>query len=184
MGLQEQQSLWQTIELTAGLHQKKQISLWFRAAAAVLLIGMISIISLFYYTKYQKQEITTVYGQVRTIALPDGTIVMLNANSKLAYAKNWDKTKTREVWIKGEGFFKVNHLHQVGKIKDEERFIVHAENLNVEVLGTSFNVNNRRGLVKVALFTGQVRLDVKDDKSPAINLQPGDWVSTMKIELL
>ena len=177
MGLQEQQSLWETIELKAGLHQKKrskQIHLWFRAAAAVLLISTISILSLFYYAKYQKQEISTTYGQVQTITLPDGSIVTLNANSKLEYARNWDKTKTREVWIKGEGFFKVNHLHQSGKIKDEERFIVHAEKLNVEVLGTSFNVNNRRGLVKVALLTGKVRLDVKDNRSYAINLQPGE----------
>ncbi|MBB5634537.1 ferric-dicitrate binding protein FerR (iron transport regulator) [Pedobacter cryoconitis] len=177
MSLQEQGALWKTIELKAGLHQKKQsrtISLWLRAAAAVLLIGTISILSLFYYSKYQKLEISTSYGQVRSIALPDGTIVTLNANSKLEYAKNWDKTKLREVWIEGEGFFKVNHLHRSGKIKEAERFVVHAEKLNVEVLGTSFNVNNRRGLVKVALLTGKVRLEVKDDEKSPVNLQPGE----------
>ncbi|QNK61568.1 FecR domain-containing protein [Pedobacter sp. PAMC26386] len=177
MNLEEQQSLWEVIEVKAGLRQKKQgkrVSLWFRAAAAVFLVGMISILSLFYYTKYQKQQISTVYGQVKTFALPDGTIVTLNANSKLRYPENWDKTKMREVWIEGEAFFKVNHLHRSGIIKAEERFIVHAQKLNIEVLGTSFNVNNRRGLVKVALLTGKVRLDVKGNRDSEINLQPGE----------
>ena len=177
MHLNEQQLLWKSIELQIKANpekQRKSFSLWFGAAAAVLLIGMIAILSLFYDAKYQKQEITTMYGQIRTFVLPDGTVVTLNANSKLQYSKNWDKTAIREVWIEGEAFFKVNHLHQSGIIKDAEKFIVHAEKLNVEVLGTSFNVNNRRNLVKVALLTGKVRLGVEGMRSSEINLRPGE----------
>lgn len=177
MDLNEQQLLWKSIELqvkTSPVKKGRSFSLWLGAAAAVLLIGMISILSLFYFTKYQKQEISTVYGQIRTFSLPDGTVVTLNANSKLQYSKNWDKTAIREVWIEGEAFFKVNHLHQSGIIKDAEKFIVHAQKLNVEVLGTSFNVNNRRNLVKVALLTGKVRLGVAGIQDSEINLQPGE----------
>lgn len=177
MDLNEQQLLWKSIELqvkTSPVKKGRSFSLWLGAAAAVLLIGMISILSLFYFTKYQKQEISTVYGQIRTFTLPDGTIVTLNANSKLQYPENWDKTAIREVWIEGEAFFKVNHLHRSGIIKDAEKFIVHAQKLNVEVLGTSFNVNNRRNLVKVALLTGKVRLGVAGAQDSEINLQPGE----------
>lgn len=177
MDLNEQQLLWKSIELqvkTSPVKKGRSFSLWLGAAAAVLLIGMIAILSLFYFTKYQKQEISTVYGQIRTFSLPDGTVVTLNANSKLQYSKNWDKTAIREVWIEGEAFFKVNHLHQSGIIKDAEKFIVHAQKLNVEVLGTSFNVNNRRNLVKVALLTGKVRLGVAGIQDSEINLQPGE----------
>ncbi|RAJ37210.1 FecR family protein [Pedobacter cryoconitis] len=177
MDLNEQQLLWESIELKVKMSPEKRgrtFSLWLRAAAAVLLLGIVSILSLFYYTHYQKQEISTVYGQTRTLALPDGTVVTLNANSTLKYPKNWDKSAIREVWIEGEAFFKVNHLHQSGLIKDSERFIVHAQKLNVEVLGTSFNVNNRRNQVKVALLTGKVRLGVEGIRESEINLQPGE----------
>lgn len=177
MDLDEQQLLWKSIELqvkNSPVKRGRSFSLWLGAAAAVLLIGMIGILSLFYFTKYQKQEISTVYGQIRTFSLPDGTVVTLNANSKLQYPKNWDKTAIREVWIEGEAFFKVNHLHQSGVVKDAEKFIVHAQKLNVEVLGTSFNVNNRRDLVKVALLTGKVRLGVAGIRDSEINLRPGE----------
>jgi len=169
----EQAALWQSIELEAKLRRKPlpAVSLWLRSAAAVLIAGMIGL-SLFYYTAQQSLTVSTAYGQIRTLTLPDGSLVTLNANSVLRYPKKWNTGQLREVWIDGEAYFKITHLHRTGRVKEAERFIVHAQKLNVEVLGTSFDVHNRRGQVKVALLSGSVGLQVKGKN--VLRLVPGD----------
>lgn len=69
-------------------------------------------------------------GSIKKIALPDGTVVWLNFDSKIRYAAQ----QGREVWLEGEGYFEV--APQQGKT-----FLVHAGPLDVNVLGTSFNVD-------------------------------------------
>lgn len=169
----EQESLWNAIEIQAKLHQKPglTIPLWLRSLAAILILGLLGT-GLFFYMQQQKLMFSTAYGQVKTFTLPDGSVVTLNANTKLYYPKKWNAEQIREVWIEGEAFFKVNHLHQQGIVKNGERFIVHAEKLSIEVLGTTFNVNNRRGKIKVALLTGKVALQAQGVAQ--LKLQPGE----------
>ena len=176
MSAPDQKFLWNAIEQRTKLHQKPvfRLSFWMRSAAAIFLLGLLSISFFFYQHQQQQIWVDTSFGQLKTLTLPDGTIVTLNANSKLHYAKNWSSIRIREVWIEGEAFFKVNHLHRSGIIKEGERFIVHAQKLNVEVLGTSFNVKNRRDLVKVALVTGKVGLEVDGTNHSLIKLTPGE----------
>lgn len=77
-------------------------------------------------------EISTRLGSKTRIQLPDGSIVWLNAGSKLVYDKDFGKEE-RQVNLTGEGFFDV--------VKDSARpFIVRTSNLEVRVLGTIFNV--------------------------------------------
>lgn len=75
---------------------------------------------------------TPIGGQYR-IVLADGTKVMLNASSTLRYPNRFTGP-TRIVEISGEGFF------EVARIKDKP-FIVKSKNQEIDVLGTSFNVN-------------------------------------------
>ncbi|SEB05885.1 FecR domain-containing protein [Pedobacter hartonius] len=172
---EEQAALWQSIESAAKLRRKPvlTLSLWLRSAAAVLIAGLIGL-SLFYYNAQQSLTVSTAYGKIRTLSLPDGSVVTLNANSVLRYPKKWNPEKLREVWIDGEAYFKISHLHCSGKIKEGERFIVHAQRLNVEVLGTSFDIHNRRGQVKVALLSGSIGLQVKGKDEPILRLVPGE----------
>lgn len=69
---------------------------------------------------------------ISSYVLPDGSKVWLNKDSWLSYNQKFGK-KTRQVALKGEGYFEVN--------RDEQRpFIVKMQNnLNVKVLGTTFN---------------------------------------------
>ncbi len=57
------------------------------------------------------------------------------------------------------------------------RFLVHTDELVVEVVGTQFNVLSRRGETQVGLSSGQVPLASAAEESPNVDMQPGDWVA-------
>lgn len=172
---EEQQQLWERI--AAQSMEKKTpgriVPMWIRSMAAAILAGVIIATAFYFYTN-RKTEITTPYGQIRTVILPDKSEVTLNANSQLRYAHDWYKNQTREVWVEGEAFFKVNRLHQYGKVTAEDRFIVHAGKVDIEVLGTTFNVNDRRGAVNVELVTGKISISIPAIHRPPLIMQPGD----------
>lgn len=75
------------------------------------------------------------YGKRFELKLSDGTVVTLNAGSSLKYPVNFISGQNRQVFLKGEAFFNVT--------KDENHpFIVNANNIDVKVLGTKFNVSS------------------------------------------
>lgn len=87
-----------------------------------------------------------------TFYLPDGSLVKLNANSKIEFPSRFSDT-LREVRLIGQAFFDVQRDEKVP-------FVVKAGDLNVKVLGTSFDVDSRPEnlLQKVALLTGKVQV--------------------------
>jgi transmembrane sensor len=173
----EQQELWKTIANRTTLSSKatKTIRLWPRYAAAAMLVGVLFAVGLL-YSSFQQVTIQTPYGKMQTVTLPDGSKVTLNANSNIKYDRSWSDNEIREVWIEGEAFLSVNHLHKNGPVKDNQRFVVHTGSLNVEVLGTSFNVNDRRGKTEVALLDGKISLGLRNKNERPLILAPGDIV--------
>ena len=137
------------------------------AAAVVLLIGVFSV---FHFTgdiSEEYREITVAYGEKYIVALPDGSRVWLNAGSKLSYPKQF-KGKTRQVNIEGEGFFDVTK-------KPEHPFIVTTNHLQVEVLGTTFNVHDYadENVASVSLETGKVKLKLTGNSKYEADLVVG-----------
>jgi ferric-dicitrate binding protein FerR (iron transport regulator) len=114
----------------------------------------------------------TAFGATKQVLLPDSSRVVLNGNSSLRYAKEWERGNSREVWLEGEGFFSVVHTH------NNQRFIVHAsDDLDVEVLGTTFSVANRSAGVRVVLNTGEVLLNLYGrERDRSVTMRPGDLV--------
>ena len=142
----------------------------FKIAASIAIFSII-IFLLQLNTHPQQIKNTTAYGKIKTILLPDSSVVTLNANSTLTYDADWHKKDCREVWLKGEAYFFVKHQ------SDSQRFIVHAHELNVEVLGTEFNVVNRAGNAQVVLNTGSVKIDGAPGANISqITMQPGELV--------
>lgn len=142
----------------------------FKVAASVILIVSLC---LFLYTRYQQNmplTLSTGYGESRTLFLPDSTKVTLNANSSITYIEKDFYTKSRKVVLEGQAFFDVMHT------LDNQNFRVHTSELYVEVLGTRFDVNSRRGTTKVMLEEGKVRVDVERNNKPAntVVMKPGD----------
>jgi transmembrane sensor len=149
--------------------------LWIASIAAMLLI----VASVwFVINRDDKSAIATEYGQQKKIVLPDETEITLNANSHIKYLKSWKEGQPREVWLKGEALFKVKHLNKDSNfVKSEERFIVHTELANVEVLGTVFNIRERRGKTEIVLEQGKIKVSFTKNKEPDIIMQPGQIVT-------
>ncbi|WP_223648812.1 FecR family protein [Hymenobacter psoromatis] len=123
-------------------------------------------------------------GQQRTVTLPDGSVVVLNANSTLTAAARWTATSPREVWLTGEGYFRVTHLAprpvaDIAAAPAPVKFVVHAADLSIAVLGTQFDVNSRAGATKVVLTSGKVAVERQTLLTREhLLMQPGDLVET------
>ena len=111
-------------------------------------------------------------GQRAFITLPDSTKVWLNSDTKISYPADYG-LKERNVTLVGEAYFEV--AKNPGK-----RFIVEAKGMQVEALGTSFNVNAYQNDNKIiaSLFSGSVR--VSYDRHVAI-LEPHE---SIRVDLL
>lgn len=140
---------------------------WLRWAAAAVVV--LSLAGMYWYQLPKKQHTETAFGETRKVILSDQSEVTLNGNSQLSFKDHWGNDQTREVWVEGEAFFKVAHT------ASHQRFVVHLpNNVNVEVLGTEFNVYSRKAKTRVVLNTGKIRLTVQEDNDNALVMKPGD----------
>jgi ferric-dicitrate binding protein FerR (iron transport regulator) len=121
-------------------------------------------------------ENRTAPGQKKKIDLPDGTVVTFNASSSLRIAGNFGDEK-REVYLDGEAFFDV-------KRNPQKPFIVHTGKVATQVLGTHFNVSAyvNDANITVSLVQGKVQVDMNDDPSKRIILDPGKQMTYSKTD--
>ncbi|GAB3992838.1 FecR family protein [Spirosoma daeguense] len=137
-------------------------------AASILLISAISAYwfrAELLYTTYR-----TAYGETATFQLSDGTSVALNANSTLRVPRFGFGSDTRDVFLNGEGEFKVTHK------TNNQRFVVRTSgNFQVEVLGTEFVVYARERGKRVFLNKGKVKLELPQGQQ--LYMKPGNVVT-------
>ena len=147
---------------------------YFAWAAAATLAGTILFLS-FFYMRSGSVEIQIAAGknEIKTVLLPDSSVVILNAGSKISYQSDIRSAVNREVWLDGEGFFEIK---KISSKEEPHRFTVHSNKLNVEVLGTSFNIRKRGDLTNVTLNTGKIKINVENIPGSSIEMQPGDFV--------
>jgi ferric-dicitrate binding protein FerR (iron transport regulator) len=150
---------------------------WWSYAAVITGI-LVMTYAIFFFFRKDTQHYVTAMGETKTIELPDHSIVRLNVNSTLRYSEEWDANGPREVWLGGEAFFTVQHK------ANHSRFIVHTPDVDIQVVGTEFNVNTRRVKTQVVLSTGVVKLLLNKKASPGdthaqapITMKPGDMVT-------
>ena len=161
------------------IRRRKTVS-WYsspfaKIAASMLIIGLV--VLAVHSNRSPKQDassfvaaktFSTGTSEFKRILLTDSTEVTLNSNSSLTLVPGYGK-KHRLVKLVGEAYFSVH--------KDRSRpFIVHTTDLDVKVLGTSFNVQTYHNLknIKVSVNTGRVQVSDRT-KSLAI-LLPGQQV--------
>lgn len=141
---------------------RRRLFLKWGTVAAAMLAGVICLMSVWWLmpgndtrnlnlvTQENREKSTLV------TTLEDGSIVYLGQESVLQYPEHF-ATDKREVNLHGEAFFDVAKKH-------EQTFLIETEKVQIEVLGTAFNVRSneevpfslsvRRGKVKVSLKRG------------------------------
>ncbi|MFS4457380.1 FecR family protein [Maribacter sp. 2304DJ31-5] len=97
--------------------------------------------------------LTVPYGKSFQLEMSDGTIVHLNSGSSVKYPIQFLKGMKRQVFVTGEAYLSVSE-------DKEHPFIVSANELNVRVLGTQFNVSAypEDETTEVVLVEGSVSL--------------------------
>lgn len=116
---------------------------------------------------------TTPRGRQFQLALPDGTLVWLNASSSIRFPTQF-AGKERSVSVTGEAYFEV--------VKNEKmpfRVLIN-DQAQVEVLGTHFNVNafENEDIIKTTLLEGSIRTFA--NKGEKLVLQPGQQAQIEK----
>lgn len=150
---------------------------WYMSAAAALLLFLLGYV---YYTFYAADSkvvyLTTIVpaGTTHELQLTDGTLVILNAGSTFKYPEDLT-SGDRHVILQGEALFKV--------AKDTEHpFTVQAGQLNIEVLGTSFDVQAYGDLktIETTLIEGTVRVRKAGSDDESIVLHPSQHLTYSK----
>lgn len=164
-------SAWTKVEHQIKRKQQKVVRLVRLSYAAMgAAASLVVILAFAFYTgqfslQQNNMQLTTNYGSRTEVVLPDGTEVKLNSGSELEYHFN-RLTKSREVALKGEGFFHV--------AKDGHPFCIQTpQGMGLEVLGTTFNISAypEDEVVHTALVEGSVKLS--NEKNQTTILSPG-----------
>ena len=136
---------------------------------------------------YQTLYVPT--GQRAELILPDSTRVWLNAHSKLIYPVSFGKGN-RQVELNGEAYFDVVH-------NEKQPFIVKTRQMDIQVLGTEFNVTSYSSDFEVSLLRGCIELSspslsstykvkekehvkLKDNKLIVNNITDYDYFSSVR----
>jgi ferric-dicitrate binding protein FerR (iron transport regulator) len=138
--------------------KKTVLRLFLYGAAAVALLLIVSYASYWRGGEQLKNRFTDVVveaplGSKIKMYLPDGTLVWLNAGSKITYSQGFGVDE-RNIRLTGEAYFEVTKNEKIP-------FHVKTEELHVNVLGTKFNFSNypNNEEVIVSLIEGKVTAD-------------------------
>lgn len=141
---------------------------WWRIAASILIVAGAA---WFTSTLLEKgsadpEILIASVSEVKRDTLPDGSVAVLNKHSELSYPARF-KGKTRKVKLRGEAFFNI----QPNK---EKPFIIDVDDVQVKVVGTSFNIRSVNGLTEVIVETGIVQVTKGNE---VVELKAGERIS-------
>ncbi|MFO7798634.1 FecR family protein [Rhodohalobacter sp.] len=119
------------------------------------------------------KEFETETGQKTTVQYSDGSIITLNANSKIRLPQKMVESDTMQVWLEGEALFNITRK----ETSESRTFIVHTPDGSISVLGTRFSVNTTKNQSQVVLTEGSVKINVQGEtKKPGLEyvMSPGE----------
>lgn len=139
-----------------------------RVAASVIVLLGLGILSFLFFTKSDVPKIISFQSLQQSVSdtLPDASIITLNKNSSISYPDEFTGNR-RTVTLKGEAFFSITP----DKAKP---FVIAVNNIEVKVVGTSFNINGTGKSTEIVVETGIV-LITKGGRS--IELKAGEKIA-------
>jgi len=163
------------IELQEGKERKGKnvfsVLLKLTAGVAVVLAAVFFIVN---YNSGSKKEIQRTFvsalGERKNFQLPDGSVVALNAESKIYFKENFG-ISSRDIYLEGEAFFDAKHNQSLP-------FIVHTPAMDIKVMGTAFNVKAYPGekTTETSLVRGIIEITLKEEKNRKVILHPNQKV--------
>ncbi len=168
------ESLKQRIDNKSNETPVVKIRPWGQLAVAASLILIVGLSIAYFFNAGIGSDPTTIFtaqGETKSLILPCKSEVQLNISSSIEYdSTSWKDNRTIE--MSGEAYFKVNQ---------GSRFTVNTEHGTIEVLGTEFNIRNRRDLTEIICFEGKVK--VTDLKGKSKILMPSEATRLINGEL-
>lgn len=167
-------------EVQVPIQTKKTIPFLFYAlrVAAVILIPLMLSFGVYFYTKRSTiadlakshYTIETSSGERTHLTLPDGTRVMVSANTTFTYPATFGKDN-RKVSLSGEAYFDVTHNADLP-------FIVKSKKMNIKVLGTKFNIYAypNENYFEASLVEGKIQAYSTGTKKTIMTLLPNEKV--------
>lgn len=133
--------------------KQRKISTWMSIAASILILVTGGFLSWNFFFN-QTTTVRTEIAEVKTIELPNGSKIELDALSSVSYnKKDWNNNRTIE--LSGQAFFDVTK---------GSAFTVATNSGTIQVLGTQFNVNTSNNLFEVTCFEGKVKVIYNNDE--------------------
>ena len=155
------------------IHKQKRLRLYLKIAAVIV---PLFICSTFYWLNIKDQqavihynEISSLRGEIKKVELDDYTNVWLNAESKIYVPENFN-VRERSLKLEGEAYF------EVAKNPDKP-FHVYVEGLDIEVVGTSFNVKAypENEKIETTLDEGRINVNIAVFPTP-VQIYPGEKI--------
>ncbi len=177
-----QQNNWKKVEAAIVNETPVRKINWLKSIAIAASVLMVVASGVWYLATHHVEGSSNLYktgfAKTKKITLPDGSKVTLNANSELKLSADWGDKGDRQVWLDGEAYFEVEK-----KLATHQKFIVHTKDIDVEVMGTRFNVNTRHEKAIVSLEEGKVKLSLNGEtkavlekkiRLDVIEMKPGE----------
>ncbi len=132
--------------------------------AAVILLLIIGFYSIYFHT-FMRQETLQAELKPTAVELQDGSVITVNKGSVIEYPVRFAANE-RRISLKGEAFFEVT-------TNPQKEFVVEVQDIEVRVLGTSFNIKsiNNESAIEVSVLAGRVAIVAPD--IPELILEAG-----------
>ena len=155
----------------------KKIHLYRTVARVASVLFLLSIAtSAYFLLNLNKEKAATYYivhsgiQNISSIQLPDGTNVQLGSGSKLTYPTDFRGEK-REIQLEGQAFIDV--------MPDKQKpFIVHTPQMNVEAMGTAFEIfaYAEDDFMETILLNGKINVSLANRPDTIFTLMPDDKI--------
>ena len=138
-----------------------------RISVAAMLAVVLTVTGIYTVNRFGYKTLATM-NQSKELVLPDGSAVTLNHFSSLKYPRKFTG-EIRSIQLDGEGFFEVES-------DPDNPFVINTRDVDIKVLGTSFNVNaySENAAVEVIVKTGEVAVTRHGEVPRTIILKPGN----------
>jgi len=123
---------------------------WMRIAASAIIVVGLGLLAYWVFNDRAKEMTVVAQKAVLNDTLPDGSVVTVNKGSSISYLSKF-KGETRQVALKGEAFFNVTP-------NKKKPFVISVNDVQITVVGTSFNVKTINGNTDVVVETGVVKV--------------------------